>query len=150
MPQSFACLHTHIIFSTKNRLPLLTPNITERLYPYIGGILRNRKCTLIRIGGIADHVHLLVRQARDISMSEMVGELKSISSGWIHDEFPDLKSFHWQQGYAAFSVSLSNIDNVAAYIENQEEHHRVKTYQEELREFLIRHEIEFDERYMWD
>lgn len=150
MPQSFACIHTHIVFSTKNRQRFLTPNVAERLYPYLGGILRNRKCQSIRIGGIEDHVHLLVRQARDISTSEMVGELKSISSGWIHDEFPHLKDFYWQQGYAAFSVSLSGIDAVAAYIENQAEHHRVKSFQEELREFLGKHGIDFDERYMWD
>lgn len=150
MPQSFSCLHTHIVFSTKNRQRFLTPTVTERLYPYLGGILRNRKCQLLRVGGVEDHVHLLIRQARDISISEMVGELKSISSGWIHDEFPDLKHFYWQQGYAAFSVSLSGIDTVSAYIDNQAEHHRVKTYQEELREFLEKHGIEFDERYMWD
>ena len=150
MPQSFACLHTHIVFSTKNRQQFLTPNVTERLYPYLGGILRNRKCQLLRVGGVEDHIHLLVRQARDISIAELVGEMKSISSGWVHDEFPHLKNFYWQQGYAAFSVSLSGIDAVSAYIENQVEHHRQKSYQEELREFLEKHGIEFDECYMWD
>jgi REP element-mobilizing transposase RayT len=150
MPQSFSCLHAHVIFSTKNRAPWLTPSLTERLYPFVGGLVRNRKCTLLRIGGIADHVHLLVQQARDISVAELVGEVKSISSGWIKDVFPSHSDFAWQQGYAAFSVSLSGLDRLIAYIENQAEHHRRKTYQEEVREFLDKHGIRHDERYMWD
>ena len=150
MPQSFSCLHTHIIFSTKNRAPFLVPELIKPLYAYIGGIVRQRKCQLIRIGGIQDHVHLLVRQARDISVSDLVGPIKSVSSGWVHDEYPQYQGFAWQQGYAAFSVSLSGLESVGAYIENQEEHHRRKTYKEELIEFLERHEIEYDEKYMWD
>jgi putative transposase len=150
MPQSFSSLHTHIIFSTKLRQPFLTPDLTERLYPYMGGLVRNRKSTLVRIGGFTDHVHLLVRLARDVSVSELVGAVKSNSSVWIHETFPERKSFSWQQGYAAFAVSLSSVDDVAKYIERQEEHHRVKSFQDEYREFLRKHEVEFDERYMWD
>ena len=150
MPQSFSCLHTHIVFSTKHRYPFLSPDCTERLYPYLGGLVRNRKCTLLRVGGIADHVHLLVRVARDIAISDLVSAVKSNSSGWIHEAFPELISFSWQQGYAAFAVSLSGVDEVAAYIEKQEEHHRVKTFQDEYRQFLEKHGIEFDEQYMWD
>ena len=116
MPQSFSCLHTHIVFSTKNREPLLTRDLTERLDPYLGGLARNRKCTLVRIGGVEDHIHLLVQLARDIAVSEFVGAIKSISSGWIHREFPELETFAWQQGYAAFAVSLSAVESVAKYI----------------------------------
>ena len=150
MPQSFSCLHTHIVFSTKHRQRFLTPDLTERLHPYLGGLARNRKCDSVRIGGVEDHVHLLVRLARDVAVSEFVGAVKSVSSGWIHDEFPDRPTFAWQQGYAAFAVSLSGVEAVAAYIGAQAEHHRRKTFQEELLEFLGVHGIASDERYMWD
>lgn len=150
MPQSFSCLHTHLVFSTKHRYPFLTPDLTERLYPYLGGLNRNRKSTLLRVGGIADHVHLLVRLARDISVADFVGAVKSNSSGWVHETFPDRRAFAWQQGYAAFAVSQSGIDDVCAYIENQAEHHRVKTFQDEYRQFLDKHGIEYDEQYVWD
>lgn len=150
MPQSFACLHTHIVFSTKNRQSFLTPDLTERLYPYIGGLARNRKCTLVRIGGIEDHVHLLVQLARDIAVSEFVGAIKSASSGWIRDEFAERQTFAWQQGYAAFAVSLSGVNAVIKYIETQAEHHRKNSFQEELRDFLETHGVAFNERYVWD
>lgn len=150
MPQSFSCLHTHIVFSTKHRQPLLTPDLVERLYPYLGGLARNRKCSLIKIGGVEDHVHVLVIMARDIAVSEFVGAIKSNSSKWIHDEFPDRKHFAWQEGYASFAVSLSGIDSVVDYIENQVERHRRKTFQEEYRDFPSIHGIGSDERYMWD
>ena len=150
MPQSFSCLHAHIVFSTKRRQPFLTPDLVERLYPYLGGLARNRKCKLVRIGGVEDHVHMLVELARDIAVSEFVGAIKSNSSKWIHDEFPERQSFAWQQGYASFAVSLSVLEPVAKYIETQSEHHRKKSFQEEFREFLGVHGIEFDEKYMWD
>jgi putative transposase len=150
MPQSFSCLHVHLIFSTKNREPLIVPELAKELYPYIGGIARNRKCTLLRIGGVEDHVHLLVRMARDIAVSEFVNAVKSVSSGWIHETFPAYQKFAWQHGYAAFAVSLSGVDDVVEYIDGQTEHHRKRTFQEELRTFLDKHGIEYDERYMWD
>lgn len=150
MPQSVSCLHTHLIFCTKNRAPLLIPEITVALYPYIGGILRNRKCQLLWAGGIEDHIHLLIRQARDHSVSDLVRDIKSISSGWVHEEYRQHQDFAWQQGFAAFSVSLSGINALIKYIDTQAEHHRQRTYQEELRMMLDRHEIEYDERYMWD
>ena len=129
---------------------MLVPELIAPLYSYIGGIVRQRKCQLVRIGGIEDHVHLLVRQARDISLSDLVGPIKSVSSGWIHDQYPQYRDFAWQQGYAAFSVSLSGMDSVAAYIENQKELHRTRSYKEELVYFLKKHGIEYDEKYMWD
>ncbi len=150
MPQSFACLHTHLVFSTKQRAPLITPDLAVRLYPYIGGILRNRKCQLVQAGGIADHIHLLIHQARDISVSDLMRDIKSNSSAWIHKEYQHHRDFAWQQGYAAFSVSKSGMEAVKLYIQNQMEHHRKRTYQEELRIILDQHEIEYDEKYMWD
>jgi REP-associated tyrosine transposase len=138
------------VFSTKNREPWLTPDLCPRLYPFIGGIVRGRKSVLTEIGGTADHVHLLVSFGRDISVSDMVRDVKAVSSQWVHGKFPTRQAFAWQAGYGAFSVSQSDIEAVRAYIRNQVEHHRQRTFQEEYREFLRRHQIEWDERYVWD
>jgi REP-associated tyrosine transposase len=150
MPQSHASLHCHFIFSTRNREPLIATELQSRLYSYIGGILRDQKCCLVAAGGMPDHVHLLVSLARDLSVAETVRLVKSNSSLWIHQTFPQRHAFAWQSGYGAFAVSYSNIKSVRAYIAGQEEHHSVRTFQEEFREFLQRHEIEWDERYVWD
>ena len=150
MPQSFGSIHLHYIFSTKHRSPWLTDDITDRLNGFVGGLARARKCTLTKMGGIADHVHLLVQSARDIAPSVFMADIKALSSGWIHTEFPKLKDFGWQLGYGVFSVSYSAVESVKKYIENQTEHHKTKTFQEEFREFLVKHEMEFDERYIWD
>ncbi|HVS73494.1 MAG TPA: IS200/IS605 family transposase [Phycisphaerae bacterium] len=150
MPQSFGALYLHIIFSTKNRLPIITPEIQSRLYGYLGGILSHRKCVQLAAGGIPDHIHLLVSLARDLSISDCIRDIKSLASGWVHETFPRSDNFAWQSGYAAFSVSYSSLDAVRAYIANQAEHHRGKTFQEEYLDFLQRHEMEYDERYMWD
>ena len=150
MPQSFASLHYHLIFSTKNRVLLLTDDLSNRLYPYVGGILRAENGALVAAGGMPDHVHLLVSLGRESSLSDVLRQIKGSSSRWIHETFPDLRGFAWQAGYAAFAVSYSHIDRVKKYIENQSDHHRTVTFQEEFLAFLRRHEIEFDERYLWD
>ena len=148
MPQSLSRIIVHLVFSTKNRAPLLAPNCRERMFEYLGGVLKKLECPPIRIGGVADHVHVLFVLNKTQSVSGVVEELKKDSSKWakqtIHPEF------FWQNGYGAFSVSPSNVDQVVAYIENQEEHHRTMTFQDELRELFRRHGIEWDERYIWD
>jgi putative transposase len=149
MPQSFSSLHCHIVFSTKCRLPQIKPDFQPRLFEYIGGILRNHSSPLIAAGGMSDHVHLLVSLSRSISVADAVRVVKSNSSGWLHDELRD-RDFQWQAGYGAFAVSYSNIDPVTTYLANQAEHHRKLSYQDEFREFLRRHNIEWDERYVWD
>ncbi len=150
MPQSFASLHVHIVFSTKHREPILEPDVRPRLHEIIGGILRDHSSSLIAAGGTDDHIHLLVSLGRTISVADAVRFIKSNSSSWIHREFAHLREFQWQEGYGAFAASYSNVDAVKAYIANQEEHHRRMSYQDELRELLTRHEIEWDERYVWD
>ena len=150
MPQSFGCLHVHIVFSTKNRESLLTLDLTPELYPYIGGILRNTGSRLIEIGGIADHVHLLVSLGRQSCVADTVRDVKANSSRWIHEKFPQRAAFAWQAGYGAFAVSFSGVAAVGGYIQNQAEHHQGQSYQDEFRGFLRRHEIEWDERYVWD
>jgi REP element-mobilizing transposase RayT len=150
VPQSFASLHVHVIFSTKNRVPDLRPDLRPRLFEYIGGVLRAKKCCLVAAGGMPDHVHLLVSLSRELSMAAAVGTVKSNSSGWVHETFPDLRQFAWQTGYGAFAVSYSNLGRVKNYLARQAEHHRKRTFQEEFLAFLNRHQIEYDERYVWD
>ena len=150
MPQSFTCLHDHLIFSTKGRTPSIDSEIQARLWEYLGGIVRNADGIAIQIGGTADHVHLLVSLRQDRALSDFMRELKAGASGWIHDTFPHLSNFAWQAGYGAFTVSHSGLDVVKTYIATQEEHHRKLSYQDEFRAFLIKHGIEFDEKYLWD
>jgi REP element-mobilizing transposase RayT len=149
MPQSLASLHIHIVFSTKHREPLITPDVASRLYGYIG-IARGIDSPLVAIGGVADHVHLLVSLGRQTTIADLVRDLKANSSGWVHEEFPALAQFAWQDGYGAFAVSKSNVEAVKAYIANQEKHHTRQTFQDEYREFLRLHEIEWDEKYVWN
>ncbi len=150
MPQSFACLHYHLIFSTKDRAALLTSECLPRLFAYIGGILRTADASLVAAGGMPDHIHLLVSLGRQVSIAEVLRLLKTNSSRWIHETYPDCRGFAWQSGYGAFSVSFSHLDRVRDYLARQAEHHRVVTFQEEYRAFLERHHIAFDERYLWE
>jgi putative transposase len=118
MPQSFTCLHFHLIFSTKNRMPLIGADVESRLYEYIGGVLRTNDGRLIAAGGMPDHVHLLASLSKEMAIAEAVRFVKSNSSKWIHETFPNMSTFAWQTGYAAFAVSFSNIDSVKEYIDN--------------------------------
>jgi REP-associated tyrosine transposase len=149
MPQSFSSLHCHIIFSTKNRKPQINADLQPRLFEYIGGILRENSSPLISAGGMPDHIHLLVSLNRTLAIADAVRLIKTNSSGWVHDELR-FHEFQWQNGYGAFAVSYSNIDQVKTYIANQEQHHPTISFQDEFREFLRRHGLEWDEQYVWD
>jgi REP element-mobilizing transposase RayT len=140
----------HIIFSTKNRAPMIATALQPRLFDYIGGIVQAEKNCLIAAGGMPDHVHLLVSLGREASIADTIRLIKANSSKWIHETFQQLHDFAWQSGYGAFAVSFSNIGAVKRYIARQEDHHRQRTFQDEYREFLKVHEIAFDERYVWD
>ncbi len=150
MPQSLSRLYIHLIFSTKDRQLLLKDAIRDELHNVMGAILRDAGCPPILINSVDDHIHALYLLSRTESVAAVVNTLKSTSSKWIHDKFIPLADFHWQHGYGAFSVSPSNVKAVTEYIANQAEHHRTRSFQEEYRDFLKRHEIEFDERYVWD
>ncbi len=150
MPQSFASLYCHVIFSTKDRETLIVGELSTRIYEYIGGICRETGNVLLASGGMPDHVHLLISVGRQMSVADLVRTIKANTSGWIHKTFANQGGFAWQNGYGAFSVSLSNIEAVKQYIANQAEHHRTKSFQEEYVEFLRRHGLEFDERYLWE
>ena len=150
MPQSFSSVTVHIVFGTKHRLPLISQEIERRLYPYIGGILRARKTPLLSIGGDKDHIHMLISLARDVSLAELIREVKSLSSGWIHNSFAFKRDFEWQSGYGAFSVTFANIGGVKAYLAGQKKHHCRMSFKQEYFEFLKRHNLVYDERYIWD
>jgi REP element-mobilizing transposase RayT len=150
MAHTFTHLLTHIIFSTKDRRPLLDADLKSRLFPYLGGIIRAHDGKALIINGPNDHVHILASVAAKHSLSDLMRELKADSSGWVHKNFPEHKSFGWQIGYGAFSVSHSNVVDVEKYIANQEEHHRKVSFQEEFVAFLKKHEIEYDERFLWE
>lgn len=150
MPQSLCRLLSHLVFSTKNREPWITPDVRDDLHAYLGGVLKHIDCTPIRVGGVADHVHLFFGMNRTLSVAQVVEKVKTASSKWIKELRPALSSFHWQNGYGIFSVSQSDADAVDRYVRNQEAHHLNMTFQDEYRALLQRYQVEFDERYVWD
>lgn len=149
MAGTYCQLLMHVVFSTKHRRPWLSDDISGDLYKYIGGIIRDEKGSLLEIGGIEDHIHLYVRWRPDESVSNLMREIKAGSSRWIHEHYPKMAEFAWQEGYSAFSVSLSNEESVRRYIKNQKEHHAKFDFKAELRKLLEAHQIEFDERYLF-
>jgi len=150
MPQSLAQLYTHLIFSTKNREPVLDASLHESLRAYLGGILRALESPSLAIGCVKDHVHLLYCQSRKIALIQVVEKLKNSSSKWLKSQGPELRRFYWQGGYGAFSVSASKLEAVSRYVLNQEAHHRKMTFEEEFRRFLEEYHVAYDERYVWD
>jgi REP-associated tyrosine transposase len=151
MPQSLSAVYIHLVFSTKQRRPFLRDGVVrERLHAQLGGIAKKLDCPSLLVGGVEDHAHLLCRFGRTITQAEWVKEIKRVSNAWLKEHGPAYADFEWQGGYADFSVSKSNLEEVKEYIASQEEHHRKMTFQEELRALLRKHEIEFDERYVWE
>jgi putative transposase len=150
MPGTYTKLLYHIVFSTKGRARLMTTDLEPRLQDYLGGIIRGEKGVCYQIGGTLNHVHLLIRWRTDESLATLLRNLKSRSSLWVHQTFPALQLFQWQEGYGAFTVSQSQVEAVNRYIANQEQHHHVKTFEEEFIDLLKAHDVEYDERYVWD
>lgn len=145
MPSAYTQNFYHLVFSTKLRANLITPELELRLFPFIGGIVRDLRCQLIAINGMPDHVHLLVRYRADLSHSDMVRHIKGRSSKWINETVPSSDHFSWQEGYGGFTVSKSVVPEVEAYIARQKEHHKRHDFKAEFLELLRRHGIEFDE-----
>ena len=150
MPQSLAQILVHLVFSTKNRVPLLGDDIRDELHAYIGGIIENHKGTLLKSGSVTDHIHLLIAHPRTCAPSELVQEIKTGSSKWLKTKAAPYAEFHWQAGYGIFSISPTHRPALERYIANQAEHHRIVTFQDEYRRLLEKYEIPFDERYVWD
>jgi putative transposase len=143
---SFVSCQIHCVWSTKKRAPFLDSDLRERLWPYLAGIARENQIKSIAVGGVADHVHILISLPGTISVSKAIQLLKGNSSKWIHETFPKLNSFGWQEGYGAFSIGVSGIEATISYIRNQEEHHRKRTFREEFVMMIRKHGLEYEER----
>lgn len=150
MPQSLSKVILHVIFSTKNREPWLESHVRPRVHAYLITICRDLGAELVTVGGVADHVHIVTTLPRTLSQADLVEQIKKGSSKWIKTLDARYRGFFWQRGYGAFSVSPSQLDAVLEYVDEQQEHHRARTFQEEYRELLRRHRVDFDERYVWD
>jgi putative transposase len=151
MPQSLANVALHIVFSTKQRRPYLQDDgLRQSLHSYLIGILRQRDCPALALNSVADHLHLLCQLSRTITIADLLKEVKGSSSHWLKSESTALQGFQWQGGYSVFSVSQSKISIVKQYIANQSEHHRKQSFQEELLGLLQRHQIQYNEEYLWD
>jgi putative transposase len=148
MPQSLAAIYVHAVFSTKNRSPSLDDaKLRNEVHAYIGGACNTLGCQVVAVGGVSDHVHVLARLSRTISVSDWLKEIKRVSTNFVKQRIP---GFTWQAGYGAFSVSPENLDAVAAYVRNQEAHHRKTSFEDEFRAILREHGVDWDERYVWD
>ena len=149
MPHSYISNLMHCIFSTKDRMPLITPELESRLWPYMGGIAREHKMRALAIGGTADHIHTLLSLPATMDVAKAVQLIKGGSSKWVHDKFRRHQKFAWQEGYAAFSVSVSQLNKTVAYINGQKQHHHKRTFEEEFIEFLDKHRVAYDARYVF-
>src|SRR5450756_1011118 len=146
---SYISSYFHCVFSTKERAGLITPELRDRLWPFLGGIARQNKMKAVEIGGVEDHVHLLLSLPATLPISKAMQLIKGGSSKWVHETFPDQRLFGWQEEYGAFSVSVSQLDKITGYIRKQPDHHRKQTFQEEFLALLHKHNVEYDERYLW-
>ncbi|HEX5221498.1 MAG TPA: IS200/IS605 family transposase [Verrucomicrobiae bacterium] len=147
---SYVSSYHHCVFSTKERRPLISATLAERLWPFLGGIARQNKMKAVEIGGVEDHVHILLSIPPTMSIAKAMQLIKGGSSKWVHETFPDQREFGWQEKYGAFSVSESRVEAVVDYIRGQPEHHKRVTFQEEFVALLQKHRIEYDERYLWE
>jgi len=145
---SYVSSYFHCAFSTKERRPLIRPGLRERLWPFIGGIAQQNEMKAIEIGGMPDHVHILLSLPSTLSIAKALQLIKGGSSKWVHDTFPEHWLFRWQAKYGAFSVSMSQLEKTIQYIKTQEQHHRKMTFQEELLALLKKHRVAYDERYL--
>ena len=151
MPHTFTQIHIHAVFSTKNRAPFLNEKPTRvRVHAYMAEVMRRLKCPAEIVGGVADHVHILFNLGRSCDVAEVIKETKRVTTIWIHGEFKQLPDFYWQEGYGAFSVSHSHREKLRHYIHTQEEHHQNKSFQNEFRALLKKHEIAFEEPKIWE
>ena len=150
MPQSLCEVFIHIVFSTKDRQPFIASSIEPKLHNYLSSVCQNNECRKLAIGGMPDHIHILTSLSRKIAISTLIKELKTCSSKWMKDQHPSLSQFYWQRGFGVFSTAPSMLNRVIEYIDNQKEHHKKVSFQEEYRKWLKGYGIDFNERYVWD
>ena len=149
MAQSLSRVFVHVTFSTKDRCPLIDDGIKEELWAYIGGVCNALECKSIRTGGYNDHIHVCCILSRKVAQTKLLEEIKKESSKWIKSKGERYRDFYWQEGYGIFSVNPSEVEKVVEYIDGQHEHHKRRTFQEELLAFLNKYKVEYDERYLW-
>ena len=151
MPQSLAQIYVHIVFSTKDRRRVLTSEeLRAGVHSYLAGVCREKASPALTVGGVEDHVHLLCRMSRVLSIADIIRELKKASSRWVKEIEPAMNEFSWQAGYGAFSVSPSHIDTLRTYIANQVQHHKDETFQDEFRRLCRKYRVDINERYAWE
>ena len=150
MGQSLHVKYSHLVFSTKNRAPLISPNFEPRLFAYLGGILRDHEARLLAIGGMPDHVHLIIRDSKSVTDVQMMKNLKGGSSKWVNESADMPDRFAWQAGYGWFSVGPRGLEAARDYVNGQKAHHKTESFQDEFRRFLRQYDVDFDERYVWD
>jgi putative transposase len=150
MSQSLSSVLIHLVFSTKNREPFITPAIETELHPYMAKVFRERKSPSLAIDGTNDHIHILFSLARVTTIADIVEEVKTSTSKWIKTKGREFRNFHWQRGYGAFSIGQSNVASLKRYITSQKQHHRRLTFQDEYRKFLKAYGIDYDEEYIWE
>lgn len=150
MPQSLSSLLVHLVFSTKNREPVITPAIELELHRFMATIFRSAGCPSLAINGTADHVHVLFNLSRTKTVADIVERVKTKSSQWVKDKGPIYRHFHWQGGYYAFSIGQSQVEVVKKYIARQKVHHRKRTFQDEMRLLFAKYLVKYDEKYVWD
>ena len=139
----------HCIFSTKERIPFIDADLESRLWPYLGGVARENRMKTLAVGGTQDHIHTLLSLPSTLDVAKAMQLLKGSTSKWVHDTFPTRQDFSWQEGYGAFSVSVSQLERTISYIRGQKEHHLKKSTKEEFLEFLNKHRIDYDPRYIF-
>ena len=150
MPQSLAKVYVHLVFSTKNQVNIIDPDIENELHPYMAKLFRECDSPSITINSTSNHIHNLFLLSRKFTISQVVEKVKKTSSKWIKTKGDQYKSFYWQNGYGAFSISQTHIDAVKKYISNQKQHHKKTSFKEEYIKLLEKYRIEYDERYVWD
>lgn len=149
MSHTFVNALYHCAFSTKGRRPFITASLQERLWPFMGGIARENGMKALAVGGVEDHAHLLLSLPSTVSIAKAIQLVKGVSSKWVHDIFRDQRAFAWQEGYGAFSIGISQVEQTASYIRSQAEHHRRRSFKEEFVAILEKHGLAYDERYLW-
>jgi REP element-mobilizing transposase RayT len=149
MAQTLVCLRVHVVFSTKDRRPMITPEVEPELYAYLGGTIKNLDSRCLAAGGTSNHVHLLISQSKNMALSRLIEEIKKSSSKWIKTKGTALRAFAWQDGYGAFTIGQSQVEALERYIAGQKERHKRQTFEEELVTLLKKYQVEYDERYIW-
>jgi len=148
--QSLSAIYIHLVFSAKHREPLLLQPLRGQMHAYLATVLKNQDCPAVKVGGTSDHIHSLFRMSKTRTLAQVLEEIKTSSSRWIKTQSRALGGFHWQNGYGAFSVSRTEVDEVARYIEDQEAYHTAVSFQDEYRRYLETYGVDYDERYVWD